>query len=308
MRRGQTARPDRPAVHRPGGPLSTRLVIGATATAAALVAAIPLLALAPSAASAAPGPVATTAAATGPSAGAVPDRLGSEDPGAPSGPTADAPVTLSFAGYPWTVKSSTAPVGPGPNLFNADGPYVDRSGAMHLRLADTPTGWECSEVVLNPTLGYGTYTWTVHGYLATLSPYVVLALFLYDSADTPPNNGEIDLEISRFDHPDESSNAQYVVQPSAQRGNLLRIRIPEGGAATTFSFTWTPGQVAFHGTTVLPDGQAEQLPRWTNRSHTVPVNSTEQVHMSLWLFRGHPPLDGRNVSVTVSAFTFTRSG
>jgi hypothetical protein len=105
--------------------------------------------------------------------------------------------TLDFAGYPWTVKSSTSPTGPGPNIFDAAGPFVDPSGALHLQIVKTTAGWESSEVILNPTLGYGTYRWTVEGPLSTLDPNVVLSLFTYDDSDTSPSNREMDFEASR---------------------------------------------------------------------------------------------------------------
>ena len=131
--------------------------------------------------------------------------------------------SLTFAGYQWTVKSSTAPIGPGPNLYNAAGPFVDETGALHLQIVRTVAGWESSEVILNPILGYGTYRWTLNGPLSTLDPNVVLALFTYDQSDTPPWDGELDFEASRFANAADSTNAQYVVQPFVTPGNLQRI-------------------------------------------------------------------------------------
>jgi hypothetical protein len=73
--------------------------------------------------------------------------------GAATTQAAESSSQLAFAGYPWTVKSSTTRIGPGPNLFDAAGPYVDSSGDLHLRILNTAAGWQSSEVVLNPTLG-----------------------------------------------------------------------------------------------------------------------------------------------------------
>jgi hypothetical protein len=153
-------------------------------------------------------------------------------PGAPF-VRASGSSTLDFAGYPWTVKSSTSPVGPGPNIFDASGPFVDSSGALHLQIVDTGTGWESSEVILNPTLGYGTYRWTVDGPLSTLDPNVVFSLFTYDNSDTSPTNREIDFEASRFADAGEPTNAQYVVQPFWMPGNLQRITLPNSDVTTS---------------------------------------------------------------------------
>jgi hypothetical protein len=216
------------------------------------------------------------------------------------------PSSLHFAGYTWQVKSSTSPIGPGPNIFDAKGPRVDASGAMRLRIVKVGSTWESSEVVLDPTLGYGTYVWRVHGPVASLDPNVVLALFTYDTSDTSPSNREIDFEASRFGTASQPTNAQYVVQPYETPGNLQRITIPSG-ETTTVSMTWVPGRVTFSGFTVKGK-KAYPLPSWTNTSTSVPTSATEQVHMSLWLFRGAAPSNGKPVSVNVTSFTFTPAG
>lgn len=218
-----------------------------------------------------------------------------EVPSTPPSAQISGSSTLDFAGYPWTVKSSTVPVGPGPNLFDAAGPFVDASGALHLRILKTPSGWQSSEVVLNPTLGYGTYSWTVKGPLPSLDPNVVLALFTYDDSGTSPSNREIDFEASRFADAEDTTNAQYVVQPYQTPGNLERITLPDPHR-TTVVMTWVPGTVTF---------SADSLPTWTNSSSSVPTSSTEQVHMSLWLFRGVHPSNKQQVSVKVTDFQFT---
>ncbi len=235
-----------------------------------------------------------------------PVETASQPAGAPLVPQADAvaqaPV-LTFAGYQWTVKNSTSPVGPGPNVFDATGPSVDASG-LHLRIVRTKAGWECSEVILAQTLGYGTYTWTVHGPLSTLDPDVVLGLFTYDSSSNAPTNREIDFEASRFRSASSPTDAQYVVQPYTTPGNLQRITIPKG-IGTTVTMTWLPGRVTFSGSTVRPNGKIVAMPTWANSSPSVPVSAAEQVHMNLWLSGGLPPTDGRPVSVTVTGFRFT---
>jgi hypothetical protein len=245
------------------------------------------------------GLMATVLCATSGSAGAVasPGQLSAAAvPGAPFAQASSA-STLDFAGYPWTVKSSTSPVGPGPNVFDANGPFVDSSGALHLQIVQTPTGWESSEVILDPTLGYGTYRWTVDGPLSTLDPNVVFSLFTYDDSDTSPSNREIDFEASRFADAGEPTNAQYVVQPYETPGNLRRITLPASDV-TTVVMTWLPGSVSF---------SAGSLPPWTNSTSSVPTSSTEQVHMSLWSFFGAPPSNGLPVSVEVTDFRFTAS-
>jgi hypothetical protein len=235
---------------------------------------------------------------------AEPAQATTVDPGKSDGLAAMPSNQLVFAGYPWTVKSSTSPVGPGPNVFDARGPYVDSSGAMRLRIVKTTSGWESSEVILNPALGYGTYEWTLHGPVSTLDPNVVLGLFTYDNSNTSPTHREIDFEASRWGNALNPTNAQYVVQPYYTSGNLRRITIPKG-VRTTVSLTWTPGTVTFSGETVRANGKTVALPSWTNRSPSVPDTSTQQVHMNLVQLGGFPPSNGRPVTVTVTGFQFS---
>ena len=215
---------------------------------------------------------------------------------APAG-AAVPPGTLTFAGYQWAIKSSTTPIGPGPNLYDAAGPFVDSSGNLHLQILHTAAGWQSSEVILDPVLGYGTYRWTVNGPVTTLDPNVVLALFTYDQSDTPPSDGELDFEASRFTNEGDPTNAQYVAQPYTTPGNLQRITLPNPNV-TTVTMTWLPGSVTF---------SADGLPTWTNTTSSVPTNSTEQIHMSLWLFEGNAPSNGQPVSVEVTGFQFASS-
>jgi hypothetical protein len=219
--------------------------------------------------------------------------------------TTTSPSSLSFAGRSWAVKSSSTPVGPGPNVFDPKGPYVDSSGNLHLRIVKTSSGWEASEVVLNRSTGYGTYHWTIKGPVATIDPSVVLGLFTYDSSSSSESNRELDIEISRFGSASSTTNSQYVVQPYTTAGNRVRFRIPEGGADTVMSLVWKPGSVTFSGDTVDPDGTTRKLRSWTNRSSSVPNSSTQQVYMNLWLFRGAPPTNGKAVTIEVTGFRFT---
>jgi hypothetical protein len=219
-------------------------------------------------------------------------------PGASTNQTAETTDgQLTFAGYQWTVKSSTTPIGPGPNLFDATGPFVDSSGNLHLQIVHTAAGWESSEVILDPTLGYGTYSWTVDGPLSTLDPSVVMALFTYDNANTSPSNREIDFEASRWGDAGSVADAQYVVQPYLTPGNIEGITLPQSNV-TTVTMTWVPGSVTF---------SADSLPPWTNSSSSVPTSATEQLHMNLFLFQGNAPTNGQPVSVEVTNFQFTSS-
>src|SRR5207249_11617860 len=95
-------------------------------------------------------------------------------------PIEDNRPVIRFSGYEWNVKTSRGHVGPGPNIFSAQGVQVDEHGYLHLRVAKINGRWVCSEVISTRSFGYGTYRFVVHD-TATLDVNAVLGLFLWDT-------------------------------------------------------------------------------------------------------------------------------
>ncbi len=211
--------------------------------------------------------------------------------------------TFTFSGYTWWVKESTQPVGPGPNLFSASTRHVevDRQGRLHLRILREGDRWTCSEVVNNRSLGYGTYRFYLETDTARFDDNVVLSLFTW--SDTPDYaNREIDIEFARWSDPG-APNAQFVVQP-ATPGRMVRFRIPRGVARSVHSFRWEPGVVRFSSRTGWDPTRGTMLHTWTFNGSDVPVPGDENPRINLWLNRGEPPTDGKQVEVIVARFQF----
>ena len=210
--------------------------------------------------------------------------------------------TVTFAGASWAVKASAGLIGPGPNLFS-DSPenvWVDDAGQLHMRITARDGQWRSAEVILDRSLGYGTYRWTVASPVGRLDPNVVLGLFTW-SDDADYNHREIDIEVARWGDAAGASNAQYVVQPWDRAGNLRRFVQPDA-APTTHEFTWTSKSVSFRSAT--PSG--ETISAWTYKGRDVPRAGNERTRMNLWLNGGAPPADGAEVEVVLSGFTFVR--
>lgn len=208
--------------------------------------------------------------------------------------------TLSFAGRTWAVKMGTS--GPGPNTFTAAAVNVDDAGALHLRIAQDARGaWTCGEVLLNESLGYGTYTWTVASDAAAISgvdPNIVLGLFTY--AD---DSHELDAEFSRWGNVSASANnGDFAVQP-ATPSNVRYYAIPAGISALRVAYTWAPGSVDFSATGERADGTPWR-DGWTRSGASVPAPGGELVHINLWLFRGRAPSAG--AEAIISNFSFAR--
>ena len=209
--------------------------------------------------------------------------------------------SVTFAGSSWTVKASAGLVGPGPNVFS-DSPenvWVDSSGRLHLRITYRDGRWLAAEVVLGQSLGYGTYRFDVESPTGQLDPNVVLGMFTW--SDRPAyNHREIDVEVARWGDAGSATNAQYVVQPYDVPGNLVTFRQPDEGP-TSHQFTWTSKAVSFLSTT----GAGGPVARWNYTGRSVPKAGDERARINLWLHGGAPPVDGNEVEVVLSGFTFT---
>lgn len=212
--------------------------------------------------------------------------------------------TVSFSGQEWTVKSSVAKVGPGPNIFSESkrNVFVDRRGRLHLRLtrvaargARSRGVWYSAEVIGTKSLGYGTYTWTVDSRLDEFDPNVVLGLFTW-SNDPAYSNREIDIEFTRFGNPGNPFNAQRTVAPYTTPENNAPFVQPLS-RRSVHSFTWAPTQVVFQNSNRI-------FGQWTFDGD-VPRAGDETPRMNLWLFQGRTPKSAKTIEVVISKFKFT---
>lgn len=211
--------------------------------------------------------------------------------------TAAVPPTLQFSGRTWTVKTSTGAVGPGPNVFGSANAWVDGSGYLHLRIDKSGRRWTCGEVVLQDSLGYGTYEWELGSNVSTLDPMAVLGLFTWNNDDASYAHREIDFEASRWGNSRDRTNAQWVVQPWDVTGNLRRFTIGSS-VPTVVRFTWTSSRVDF---ATLVGGVVVES--WSYTGSSVPPAGGENARMNLWLYNGRAPK--APVEVVIRRFSFT---
>jgi len=211
------------------------------------------------------------------------------------------PRTVPFAGRCWAVKDSSEPVGPGPNVFSdsTENVWVDTAGRLHLRITFRGGVWRCAEVILDRSLGYGSYGFTLDSPVGRLDPHVVLGLFSW-SDDPAYDHREIDIEFGLWGK-DTAENAQYVVQPHDRAGNRRPFIMQADAAPTSHTFTWVPDRVSFHS-----DAAAGMtIASWRYAGPDVPPSGDERTRINLWLHGGKPPSAGSEVEVALSAFTFT---
>lgn len=205
---------------------------------------------------------------------------------------------VDFSGLGWTVRASTEPVGPGPNLFSdsPDNVWVDTVGRLHLRITNRDGIWRASEVILDRSLGHGGYRFRLASAVGGFDPAVVLGLFTY--AEEPDHHHrEIDIEFGSWPDAPES-NARYTVQP-AKAGNghpFVQPIVP----SSTHEFRWTSELVSFQSRSAV-----SRIARWTYRGLDIPPPGNERTHINLWLQGGRPPSDGAEVEVVLAAFSST---
>jgi hypothetical protein len=159
-----------------------------------------------------------------------------------------APTVRSFhwSGYDWWVKTSTYPVGPGPNIFSdsTTNVVIDTQGRLHLRITNVAGTWQCAEIVSQTSPGYGTYRFHLASSVDTLDPNIVLGLFTW--SDQPDYvNREMDVECGRWVDPTDYANAQFVRQPYYLPHHLVRYRIPTLATNATPSFNWETNAITY---------------------------------------------------------------
>jgi hypothetical protein len=211
--------------------------------------------------------------------------------------------TIQFSGYTWIVKSSEFPQGPDPNYWsNSNGNvWVDSQGQLHLKIVRRNGKWYCAEVYTEKSFGYGEYTFYVASRIDLLDKNVVCGLFTYLD-----DNHEIDIEFSRWGDAN-AANAQYVVQPWNNPGNIKRFSITLNGDYSAHRFVWNNDKIDFrslHGHYDLPPSPDYVISQWTYTRSDIPTPSTEKVHINLWLMNGHQPSDGQEVEVVIKKVEF----
>ena len=161
---------------------------------------------------------------------------------------------LAWAGRTWTVKGGPDLFGPGPNYFSKDvaSAYTDDQGYLHLNIRQLDGKWQCSEIISNDVVGYGTYTWEVQSNLVDIPDNTVLGLFTWDNYSFfTQANSEVDIEFSRWGDPNKTKTLATSVQPvwfgAFNPERTHEFQLPEAAKTmwTTHEFTWTDSLITW---------------------------------------------------------------
>jgi hypothetical protein len=155
-------------------------------------------------------------------------------------------------------------------------------------------------VKLTRSLGYGTYRFQVRD-VSHLEPSAVLTLVTWDGVGTESTRHELDVELSRWGHLD-NTNVGYVVQPYYIPANYVAFRAPPG--LHTHSFRWEAGKATF--STVAEPANADDGRVINQHVFTsgVPSPEGQSVRIALYVFNQGPvPLKNEN-EVIIDKFEY----
>jgi hypothetical protein len=186
---------------------------------------------------------------------------------------------LRFSGYDWKVRTIASDRGGVNNPYDPDNVWTDKSGALHLRIAKKSDRWNCAELNLNRSLGYGTYRFVVRD-SSLREPAAVFSMFTWDDSDVEQSHREFGVELTRWGDP-QNKNAQFTVQPYYVPANVSRFVVASG--RITYAVRWQPGNLSFRA--VQGTGTAGQRVL-AEHSFTsgIPTPGNESVHMNLYIF------------------------
>jgi hypothetical protein len=217
------------------------------------------------------------------------------------------PVSVNFSGYTWGIKVTGSSPGdqfdPGPNFWSNDSSVVNVGpDGLHLKITQIDGLWQCGEVFLTKSLGYGTYTVRVSSYLDHLDQNTVaVPLFLYAASGQ-----ELDNEYSGLGglvpYP---NNAQFVAQPYTVPGNIFRYSQP-WTVQFTSQMEWSTDRVTFstwNGWSSAP-AAGYLISQWTYQGSDIPPAGQERVHINLWLLKGTGPVSGFGNEMVINSFAF----
>ena len=244
--------------------------------------------------------------------------------------------------YTVQVKEDTQPCGPGFTRFSRDTVSVNSDlNQLKLRFEYRQGSWMGSEVRVllpsstQPYFNYGTFEFSVRSVrvLNAASNYAVLSenqlpislvlgMFTWDATEdyaTHENwNHEVDIEISKWDNPNNAQDAQFLVQPPGSP-QLYRFATGASGlpqpAPHRYRFTWNPGQIDWstdaggghtHSYTTQDAVQAGQS------DYVQCLPAQVEVRLNLWNMHGINTPTGMTtnqvVEVVLDDFVYTPSG
>jgi hypothetical protein len=207
------------------------------------------------------------------------------------------PGKINFSGFDWEVyrapKDSFGIMYPN----SPSNVWVDEKGWLHLRISKEAEGWTGAEINLTRSLGYGTYSFVMHG-LPKLEPATVLSIFSWDPLDAGGTHRSFNILFSQFGDP-TIKNAQYSILPFNLPGNVYRFASPMG--ALTHSVHWETGRLSFE--TRERGGRLGMIAQHAFTSG-IPAPGDERIHINLYAYGDSQIPQKNGVEVIIEKFAY----
>ena len=210
------------------------------------------------------------------------------------------PKILHFSGYDWRVRRAGSLRGGETHAYDPANAWTDEKGYLHLRVQPRDGQWQCAEVSLLRSLGYGTYRFVVKD-TSHLGPYAVLGMFTLDEMASDETRQELDIEVSQWGNP-QSKNAQYVVQPYYVPENIVRFEAPAGELSHVLH--WEPGTATFETTRGPGSANHGQVVSEHIFTTGVPAPALETLHIEMYNFFFPKTLPQEPAEVIIEKFEY----
>ena len=213
--------------------------------------------------------------------------------------------TLTWCGQSWTIKNGSG-LGPGPNNWSdsTNNVWVDSNGYLHLKICKVGSLWYCAEITSENSFTYGEYRFRVASEYDKYCTNVVGGLFTYLD-----DTNEIDIEFTRAWT--GTNNANFATQPADRVGNHLYYysQFTEGNYSS-HRFRWETNSIFFqsyYGHADPPPATNLTIATWTYTGGDIPEDSSEKLHLNMWLFKGRAPTATQYLELVVHDFQFIPS-
>jgi hypothetical protein len=118
------------------------------------------------------------------------------------------------------------------------------------------------------------------------------------------DSNEIDIEFSKWGD-EEAMNSQFAVQPAHHNGNIYRYSIDLKRRNSTHIIDWKEDKIEFacyQGHHLTMPHKRQILSEWSYAGKYIPEEGEEKVMINLWLYKGVPPSDNKEVEMIIKAF------
>jgi len=209
------------------------------------------------------------------------------------------PKPIHFSGYDWKVRSGGGDTGGAICDYKASNVWVDDKGYLHLLMGEEEDQWQCAGLMMNHSLGYGTYRFVVAD-SAHFPPSATFDMFMRPDHEDPDERSGFSIALGQGGK-ERSPNGDFIVQPYYVPGNSVRFNAPAG--VMSYVLRWEPGSAAFKGFSGV-----SATPRGTVMDQVfrsgIPIPAEETVHFNFYDFHHSQSGLRHPVEIVVQKFEY----